>query len=574
MRCEIVRRVVDGEDELGSIPPLLRRIYLARNVRTADDLAYNLSSLYPFDQLLNINKAVERLTEALEKQQTILVVGDFDVDGATSSALAVAALRVMGASHVSYLVPNRFTYGYGLTPKIVDVAKERNPDLIVTVDNGISSHAGVERAKELGIDVIITDHHLPGQTLPDAYTIVNPNQPGDSFPAKNLAGVGVIFYVMLALRAHLKEEGWFAQRAIPTPNMGKYLDLVALGTIADVVPFDKNNRILVQQGLKRIRAGKTCHGIAALLQVSGRRPAHLKAADLGFAVGPRLNAAGRLDDMSLGISCLLAEDKAQALQMAQELDGLNKERRVIEAKMQQDAFEAIGELALGQRQLPFGLCVYQPHWHQGVVGLVASRVKEKWHRPVIAFAKEEDGTLKGSARSVPGLHIRDVLESIAVQHPELISKFGGHAMAAGLSLSAEGYRKFADLFAKAVEARMDPAQLQGKYETDGELGNADLTLVTAEMLFDGGPWGQGFPEPVFDGVFKLVSQRIVGGKHLKMVIQLPDGEHYIDAIKFSADLDEWPNYSCSSVRMIYRLDINEFNGRRRLQLIVDYMQSV
>lgn len=574
MHCEIVRRVVDGEDELGSIPPLLRRIYLARNVRTADDLAYDLSGLYPFDQLLNVDKAVARLTEALEKQQHILIVGDFDVDGATSSALAVAALRAMGASHVSYLVPNRFTYGYGLTPKIVDVAKERNPDLIITVDNGISSHAGVERAKELGIDVIITDHHLPGQTLPDAYTIVNPNQPGDTFPAKNLAGVGVIFYVMLALRAHLKEEGWFAQRAIATPNMGKYLDLVALGTIADVVPFDKNNRILVQQGLNRIRAGKMCRGIAALLQVSGRRAEHLKAADLGFAVGPRLNAAGRLDDMSLGISCLLADDKAQALQMAQELDGLNKERRVIEAKMQRDAFEAIDELALGQRELPFGLCVYEPHWHQGVVGLVASRVKEKWHRPVIAFAKEQDGTLKGSARSVPGLHIRDVLESIAVQHPELISKFGGHAMAAGLSLSADGYRKFADLFAKAVEARMDAAQLQGKYETDGELGSNDLTLVTAEMLFDAGPWGQGFPEPVFDGVFKLVSQRVVGGKHLKMVFQAPDAEHYLDAIKFSADLDEWPDYSCDSVRVIYRLDINEFNGRRRLQLIIDYLQPV
>ncbi len=572
MSSVIVRRPTSEGSELASLPPLLRRIYVARNIHSVDELSCDLSGLLSFKQLLNIDVACKRLAHALDEKQHILIVGDFDVDGATSSALAVSALKAMGAQQVSYLVPNRFTYGYGLTPEIVEVAKAHQPNLIITVDNGISSHAGVQRAKELGIDVIITDHHLPGETLPDAYTIVNPNQRGDNFPSKHLAGVGVIFYVMVALRSYLNETGWFERHDVASPNMATYLDLVALGTIADVVPFDKNNRILVRQGLNRIRASKMCHGIAALLQVSGRKCENLKAADLGFAVGPRLNAAGRLDDMSLGIACLLAADIETALGIAQQLDDLNKERRVIEAQMQQDAFQAIDDLGLNAQQLPFGLCVYEEHWHQGVVGLVASRVKEKWHRPVIAFAKVDDGTLKGSARSVPGLHIRDVLESIAVNHPDLISKFGGHAMAAGLSLPAQGYEEFSRLFSEEVAKRMQASQLQGQYETDGELSNTDLNLSVAEMLSEAGPWGQGFPEPLFDGHFKVVSQRIVGGKHLKLVFQAPSGEHYIDAIKFSVDLDKWPNYHCRSAVVVYRMDINEFNGRRRLQLIVEHMQ--
>ncbi len=567
----IVRRAIDEGNDLDTLNPLLRRIYSARNISKLDELSSELAGLISFNLLLNIEKATERLAKAIFENQNILIVGDFDVDGATSSALAVSALHAMGAKQVSYLVPNRFTYGYGLTAEIVEVASEQKPDLIVTVDNGISSHAGIDRANELGIDVLITDHHLPGATLPKAYTIVNPNQPGDEFPSKNLAGVGVIFYVMLALRSYLNSKQWFSEQQIPCPKMSRYLDLVALGTVADVVPLDKNNRIMVSQGLRRIRAGFTCYGISALLQVAGRKPDSLKAMDLGYSVGPRLNAAGRLVDMSIGISCLLADNLSAALTLARKLDDLNKDRRVIETKMKQEAFDAIDELNLSG-ELPDGLCVYEEHWHQGVVGLVAARVKERVHRPVIAFAKVDDETLKGSARSITGLHIRDVLEAIATNHPELISKFGGHAMAAGLSLDAKNYKAFTAEFEKEVSLRVNKDDLHGKYETDGELTTEELNLETAEMLTDAGPWGQGFPEPIFDGKFNLISQRVVGSRHLKLVLQAPDTDHYVDAILFNADLDEWPNHNCRSIVTVYRMDVNEFNDRRRLQLIIEHIQ--
>jgi len=568
----IVRRSVESTKGLETLHPLLRKIYAARNIANLNDLSTELSELIPYNLLSDIDKATDRLAQAIAENQRILIVGDFDVDGATSSALAVAALHAMGAKQVSYLVPNRFTYGYGLTPEIVNVAAAQQPNLIVTVDNGISSHSGINRAREFNIDVIITDHHLPGENLPNAYAIINPNQAGDIFPSKNLAGVGVIFYVMVALRAKLVTLNWFEQQNIPCPKMANYLDLVSLGTVADVVPLDKNNRILVEQGLRRIRAGFMCVGIRALLEISGRSWEKIKAVDLGFAIGPRLNAAGRLDDMSLGIACLLSNDFSEALEMARQLDDLNKERRVIELQMKQEAFTAINELNLTQ-QLPHGLCVYQEHWHQGVVGLVAARVKEKVHRPVIAFAKVDDGTLKGSARSINGLHIRDLLESIAVKYPDLISKFGGHAMAAGLSLTADKYEDFAGIFANAVSLLVDEKELQGKIETDGELTAAELRLEIAEMLLDGGPWGQNFPEPMFDGTFNLISQRIVGGRHLKLVLQISGSDLYVDGIVFNIDLDAWPNHNCRSVAAVYRMDVNEFNNRRRLQLIIEHLHA-
>ena len=569
----IVRREIPQDyPHLDHLPPLLKRIYSARNIATANELSKELKQLLPFSSLLGMDTATVRLVTALEKQQHILVVGDFDADGATSTALAVSALEAFGAKQVSYLVPNRFEYGYGLTPEIVAVAKQKNPDLLITVDSGISSHAGVRHANALGIDVIITDHHLPGKELPPAGAIVNPNQPGDPFPSKCLAGVGVIFYVMLALRTHLNDTGWFEKQGLACPNMAQFLDLVALGTVSDVVPLDGNNRILVYQGLGRIRSGKTRLGIQALLQVSGRQRNTLCAADLGFAVGPRLNAAGRLDDMTVGIACLLAKDECLALTLAQQLDELNKERRVIEQHMQQEANVVVEKLHL-DKQLPHGLCLYYPEWHQGVVGLVASRVKEKVYRPVIAFAKVDEETLKGSARSIAGLHICDVLGRIATKYPELISKFGGHAMAAGLSLRLDQYETFKAIFAAEVSEHVDEEDLQPKLISDGELAVEEFTLETAQLLQEAGPWGQGFPEPLFDGTFKLIGQRIVGQRHLKVILQAPGSDHYLDGIVFNVNMDQWPNYRCDHVYIVYRMDINYYQGRCKLQLLVEEIRQ-
>ncbi len=571
---QIVRRNIECElTPLAHLPEWLQRIYWGRDIRAAEELTRELSGLLPYDSLLGIGAAVSFLADAIKAQKRILILGDFDADGATSTALAVSALHAFGARYVFYLVPNRFAYGYGLTPEIVEVANQHSPDIIITVDNGISSHAGVARAKELGIEVVITDHHLAGALLPNALAIVNPNQPGDLFPSKNLAGVGVIFYVMLALRAELKKRQWFEQSNLTCPNMAEYLDLVALGTVADVVPLDKNNRILVHQGLQRIRAGFMRQGVKALLEVAGRDCAKLKAQDLGFAIGPRLNAAGRLDDMSLGISCLLAEKYSVALTIAKQLDDLNKKRRVIENHMQQEAFSEIEKLYTSEK-LPAGLCLYQDDWHQGVVGLVASRVKEKCHRPVIAFAREDAQNLKGSARSIPGLHIRDVLEAVATKHPDLITKFGGHAMAAGMSLPLQHFDAFSQAFASEVLLRVNEEDLQGRILSDGELSAANLCLEIAECIQAAGPWGQSFPEPLFDGEFNLISQRIVGERHLKLILQLEGSEHYLDAIAFNVDLDKWPNHSCQRVIVAYRLDINDFNNHKKLQLLIEHIQPL
>lgn len=575
MHKKIVRRDMSGNmGELANFHPLLQRIYAARGVQSPDDMNRELVDLLPFHSLKGIDQAAARIADAIEQQQKIVVVGDFDADGATSTTLAVTSMREMGATAVDFIVPNRFEYGYGLTPEIVNVVKEtKAPDLIITVDNGISSLVGVARANELGMDVVVTDHHLAAQTLPDAFAIVNPNQPGDDFPSKCIAGVGVIFYVMLALRACLKDRGWFTQNNIPSPNMANYLDLVALGTVADVVQLDKNNRALVHQGMRRIRAGHTRPGIHALLDIARRSCGSLVASDLGYAIGPRLNAAGRLDDMSLGIECLLAEDYQTAFNIAKQLDQLNHERRALEIQMRDEAFYVVDRLHL-DGNLPMGICLYDESWHQGIVGLVASRVKEKVHLPTIAFAKENDESIKGSARSIKGLHIRDILDLIATKHPHLISKFGGHAMAAGLSIRLEHFDEFSKIFAKEVSIALGKDDLERRVESDGELNVDDFTLEMAELLRDSGPWGQGFPEPTFDGHFKITEQRLVGEKHLKLTLQLPGCQYFLDAIAFNVDLTAWPNFRCHDIRVAYRLDVNEYRGRRKLQIIVEHLEPV
>lgn len=573
---EIRRRPCPAEllTRSGAEHPLLRRIYAARAVQSPSELARGLDRLLPANLLGGVDRAVAVLAEAVTEGRRILVVGDFDADGATSCAVAVRALRALGATHVDYLVPNRFEYGYGLTPEIVAVAAERRPDVLVTVDNGISSLAGVEAARARGMQVVVTDHHLAGDALPKADAIVNPNQPGDRFPSKNLAGVGVIFYVMLALRTRLREEGWFTQRSIAEPNMARFLDLVALGTVADVVPLDANNRILVDQGIRRIRARRCCPGVLALLEAAGRAPQRLTAADLGFAVGPRLNAAGRLEDMSLGIECLLTDDPQAARAMAVRLDELNRDRRRIEQEMRAQAEGAIAALALEEQGegLPPALCLFDPGWHQGVIGIVASRIKEQWHRPVIAFAPAGDGELKGSARSIPGLHIRDALDAVAARRPDLVSRFGGHAMAAGLSLAQGRLEAFREAFVEHVSGLLTPEDLTGVIWSDGVLEESHLDLATAELLRDGGPWGQGFPEPVFDGHFDVLDSRIVGERHRKLQLRPCGGSRRLDAIAFHSVDPERPAELPSRVRAAYRLDINEFRGLCSAQLVVEHLE--
>jgi len=552
--------------------PVLARIYAQRDINTVDELDQALERLLPFDGLTGIEAAVALLAAALERQQRILIVGDFDADGATSCAVAVRALRLLGAQHVDFLVPNRFDYGYGLTPEIVDVAiRDYRPDLIVTVDNGIASLAGVARARDAGIAVLITDHHLPGATLPDADAIVNPNQPGDCFASKHLAGVGVIFYVMWALRNHLCDSGWFAGRDGEAPKLGVLLDLVALGTVADVVRLDRNNRILVAQGLRRIRAGRACAGIRALMSIANRQADRLVAADLGFALGPRLNAVGRLDDMTLGIQCLLSDDEAAALEIARRLDDMNRQRRQIETEMQQQAFETLDRLALTEDDtLPFGLCLYDPGWHQGVIGLLAARIRERFHRPAIAFANGDAGQLKGSARSVPGLHIRDALDAIAAGHPGLLDKFGGHAMAAGLTLASDALETFSRAFDAEVRRHLNRDDLRGVIYSDGQLTAPDFSLELAQQLRDGGPWGQGFPEPVFDGRFNIRDMRVVGDRHLKLVLE-PAADIVIDAIAFNTVPEQLPD-NTTEIQCAYRLDVNEFRGQRNLQMIIEHIE--
>ncbi|HAG61710.1 MAG: single-stranded-DNA-specific exonuclease RecJ [Legionellales bacterium] len=570
MSTVIEHRSIGDLTSLSQFPPVLQRILSARNVVDPETMEYGLSQLLPFDDLLNINQAVARLMQALAGGERILIVGDFDVDGATSTTLAVLALRAMGAKDVDYLVPNRFDYGYGLSPEIVDVAHQSSPDLIVTVDNGISSVAGVARARELGIDVLVTDHHLPGEVLPEDCILINPSLPEDKFPSTALAGVGVIFYVMVALRSGLKDNGWFDQQQIACPKMSDYLDLVALGTVADLVPLDKNNRVLVHQGLARIRQFPVRPGLQALINVSKREAATLLTSDFGFAIAPRLNAAGRLDDMSLGIECLLTQDAARARDIAEQLDQLNVDRKLIEQQMKQEAIAIVERLSLADESA-CALTLYEDSWHQGVVGLVASRIKDKTHYPVIAFASVGDGTLKGSGRSIPGLNLRDVLARMDAINADLIIKFGGHAMAAGLSIHERQLNEFTECFNRVVAEMADPNIFQKKWLTDGVLSSHDLTLDMAHLLRHSGPWGQAFPEPVFDGVFDVIEQRLVGGHHLKLTLQHPDGQYPISAICFNVDLKLWPNYDCRQVQVVYRLDINAFRNQTTLQLMIDQL---
>jgi len=576
MNAHAPRRIVrrhaeaDGARLAPQLPPVLERIYRHRNVQSAAELDRTLERLAPPSALLGMDRAVDLLEGAIRDNMQIVIVADFDADGATSCALMVRALREMGAAKVGYIVPNRFEYGYGLTPEIVELASALAPQLLITVDNGISSIDGVAAAKSRGIQVLVTDHHLAGAELPAADAIVNPNQPGDSFPSKALAGVGVAFYVMLALRARLRSTGWFDESR-REPNLAKLLDLVALGTVADVVPLDYNNRILVAQGLARINAGKCCPGILALLAVGGRRPGRLGTADLGFIVGPRLNAAGRLTDMTHGIECLLADSPVDAERLALELDKLNRERRAIEQEMQEQALAAVQTLAIDDKALPHGLCLFDESWHQGVVGLVASRIKERTHRPVIAFALASENELKGSARSVPGLHIRDALDAIATRHPQLLTKFGGHAMAAGLSLARENFPAFTQAFDEEVARWLSDDDLEGKIFSDGELSSQDLTLDLAEHLREAGPWGQGFPEPVFDNEFEVLDQRVVGEKHLKLRLR-HGGRRAIDAIAFNSVADPQALPSWTRVRAAYRLDVNDYQGSRQVQLVIEHLE--
>jgi len=573
----IVNRACDLEQASFSeaIDPLLQKIYQSRGMCSDSDLSLNLSQLPSPQRMLGLDAAVDLLVEALQLNQRIMIVGDFDADGATSSALMVLALSAMGYKSVNFIVPNRFDYGYGLTPEIVELAHQQQPDLIITVDNGISSVDGVDYANSLGIKVIITDHHLPGSQLPNAAAIVNPNQKNCQFPCKNLAGVAVAFYTLSALRAALRNINWFEKSAIQEPNMANYLDLVALGTVADVVPLDKVNRALVHQGLMRIRAGQARHGIQALLKIAGKNPSTLVASDLGFAVAPRLNAAGRLDDISHGIQCLLTDDPVLALQRAQELDQFNQDRKAIEKDMQTEALKIVEGLELSDKQqLPAALCLYQADWHQGVVGLLASRIKEKYHRPVVVFARDQEGMLKGSARSISGLHIRDALDAVATRNPGLISKFGGHAMAAGLSLEESSLNEFKQALVQQVLHTIDNEDLQATLKTDGQLDVNQITMEIARVLRDAGPWGQSFPEPCFQGDFDLKTQRIVGQNHLKVSMSPSLAQqHTLDGIYFNIDTNKWP-ITAGRVRCVYRLDINEFRGRESLQLLIQHMEPI
>ncbi|MCR3756135.1 MAG: ssDNA-specific exonuclease RecJ [Sodalis sp. Psp] len=553
------------------IPPLLKRLYIQRGVTSVSELERGTRGLLTYQQLGGIEQAVELLVRALTNQHRLMVVGDFDSDGATSTALTVLALRQLGARDVDFLVPNRFENGYGLSQEVVEQVTARGAQLIVTVDNGISSHAGVILAHEKGIPVLITDHHLPGKTLPNADAIVNPNLRGCAFASKSLAGVGVAFYLMLALRARLNDIGWFAQQGIAPPKLAELLDLVALGTVADLVPLDANNRILVYQGLNRIRVGRCRPGICALTEVANRDSDRLCAADLGFVLGPRLNAAGRLGNMSIGVALLLTEDMSQARKLAVELDILNRTRREIEQEMEVKALALCQEMVRTQNAMPFGLAIYHEQWHQGVIGILAARIKELFHRPVIAFAPSGNGVLKGSGRSVVGLHLCNLLERLDVLHPRLILKFGGHAMAVGLTLEESQFDHFRQNFAKLVDEWLDPEQLESVIWSDGELTSQDLTLTTAELLRDSGPWGQEFPEPLFDGHFRVLNQRLVGNRHLKLLLEPLAGGPVLDGIAFNIDLRLWPDDNVHTIEVAYKLDVNEFCGNRSLQLLIQYI---
>ena len=558
------------------LPPVLARIYAARGIENSGQLETELTQLIPFNQMKNITAAAVFLADAIAARKRLLVIADYDSDGATACAVALRILRKFDAS-VDYLVPNRFEFGYGLTPEIVRLAHNiKQPDILITVDNGIASVDGVAEANRLGMRVVITDHHLPGDTLPAAQSIVNPNQPDCSFPSKSIAGVGVVFYLMLALRAELRQRGAFSTTVVE-PNLAGYLDLVALGTIADVVKLDNNNRILVQQGLQRIRKGRACVGINALLQVSGRNCTQISTYELGFMLGPRLNAAGRLDDMSMGIECLTTDDETIAANIAKQLDELNRQRQGIEAEMQQDALIKL-ENSLNSRkheiQTAYSICLFDPDWHQGVIGILASRIKDKYHRPVIVFAAGSSGEIKGSGRSINGFHLRDALDLVSKRHPDLILKFGGHAAAAGLTIRADAFTKFCAAFEQAAQSLLSPSDLTRIIETDGDLPPSEINLELAHLI-DKQVWGQGFPQPTFNARFFVENQRIVGEKHLKLKLRKLDADDCDAAIRKSPTVydailffhnDPLPDV----IDAIYRLQINEYNGKTSLQFLLEH----
>lgn len=569
----IHRQKLKKKSHLTGISPILDTIFSTRGITENAQLVCTLANLPSPWLLTGMDNMVTHLMYAIEHQQRITIVADFDADGATSCVVAMKGLALLGAEKVSYAVPNRFKYGYGLTPEIVDYVKQQQPDVIITVDNGISSIEGVKAAKKANISVLITDHHLPSEFIPDADAIVNPNLRDDRFPSKNIAGVGVIFYVLMALRSRLREIHWFEKHNKQQPNLAHLLDFVALGTVADVVVLDQVNRILVHQGLLRIRSGNAHPGIQALIRQAGKQFSSIYSSDLGFALGPRLNAAGRMDDMSLGIQCLLTEDHALAKTMAEHLDALNQKRKAIEIQMKHEARSLLDEMHLDEQRRRGGVCLFEKNWHQGVIGILASRIKDRLHLPVVAFASADKGEIKGSARSIPSVHIRDVLSEIAVAHPDILSKFGGHAVAAGMCIKRHDYPVFALAFYEVVARHLSDIDLEQKIYSDGQLSENEMTLAFAEQLAQAGTWGQGFPEPVFDGVFDVIQCRIVGQQHLKFVLRIPSCEPLIDAIAFFV---EQPEYWLGTrlIKVAYKLDINEYRGNRNVQLLMQYMEKV
>lgn len=566
----IARDNVDDSHLPSDLHPVIKKIYANRHVVNADELNNSVATLHDFKLFKDIDKACDLLINALKAQQHILIVGDFDADGATSTATLMQGLEMFGFKHLDYLIPDRFSLGYGLSPALAEQIVQIKPDLVITVDNGISCIAGIDILKAVGIKVLVTDHHLQGEQLPNADAIVNPNRHECNFPSKSIAGVGVAFYLLIALRSVMREQGYFEQQ--PPPNLANLLDIVALGTVADVVALDANNRTLVHQGLARIRSGKTRPGITALIEVANRNAARLSASDFGFSLAPRLNAAGRLDDMSLGIACLLSTDINQARSIASELDSLNFARREIEQGMQAEAQAVLDKLAFSDDNIPDAICLFQEDWHQGVIGILAGRLKEKYHRPTVIFAGGENGEIKGSCRSIEGLHMRDLLEGLNTGEPDLINKFGGHAMAAGLSINEANFTEFKHAFDAAVSAQLSEESKRSIILTDGELPGDCFTMEFAQLLKQSGPWGQQFPEPVFEHTFEIIQQRIVGEKHLKLVLKHQSGR-LVDAIAFGIDVKEWPDTQAQFVKVAYQLDINEFRGKFTLQLIVRELEK-
>ena len=554
------------QSQYGTYAGIVAHVLAQRNIDNLDDMQNSAKFLLHYQGLQGMHAAVAVLSAAVMTQKRVVIIGDFDADGATSTALCMLAFRAMGLPHIQYLVPNRFDFGYGLSPQIVDVAHtEMQAEVIITVDNGIACHAGVQHAKSLGMQVVVTDHHLPGAELPPADAIVNPNRSDCGFDSKNAAGVGVAFYVLSALRAELQQQGWFNEHR-PSPNLASFLDIVAIGTVADVVKLDRNNRIFVHQGLQRIRQGIARPGVLALFAVAGKKLQNVTSTDLGFVIGPRLNAAGRLDDMSLGIECLICDDPNQARDIAYALDKKNVERRSIESDMREQAEASLAKIQLTGTDIPHGLVLFDPDFHQGVIGILAGRIKEQFYRPTIAFAQNDETELKGSARSVPGVHIRDVLDEINTETPGLITKFGGHAMAAGLSLDPAGLADFSVAFDRKCQKHMSGLPTTAQIFSDGALPETYFSLEFAELLQLLGPWGQGFQEPVFDNVMQIVQQRIVGEKHLKLVLQI--GTTVVDGIAFNVDLDTWPNPAITQAHVAFTLSINEFRGRQSVQCMV------